>query len=79
MGNIEFFKSLASGETVSPEMAFAQTYGLYLLHGGTPEGFDELQEDDVQLMYTAYMATKVYERRELIKDIIKILETMFKS
>lgn len=79
MGTIEFYKALASGDTVSPEMAFKQTYGLYLLHGGTPEGFDELQGDDVQLMYTSYMATRVYERRELIKDIIKIMEAMFKS
>lgn len=69
---------MATGEGVSPDIAMRQAYGLYLLHGGTPDGFENLTADDVQMMYSAYMATMAYNRHELIKDIVKIIETMFK-
>lgn len=69
---------MATGEGVSPDIAFTQAYGLYLMHGGSPEGFDRLTPDDVQIMYSAYMATQAFDRRELIKDIVKIIEKMFK-
>lgn len=69
---------MATGEGISPDIALRQAYGLYLMHGGTPDGFEDLTPDDVQIMYSAYMATMAYDRHELIKDIIKIIEAMFK-
>jgi hypothetical protein len=69
---------MATGEGISPEIAFKQAYGLYLLHGGTPEMFETFSVDDVQIMYSAYMATQTYNRRELLKDIVQIIEKMFK-
>ena len=48
------------------------------MHGGTPDGFENLTPDDVQFMYSAYMATMSHFRYELIKDIVKIIEKMFK-
>lgn len=69
---------MATGEGISPDVALTQAYGLYLMHGGTPDGFYELTPDDVQIMYSAYLATQAYNRHELIKDIVKIIEGMFK-
>ena len=69
---------MATGEGISPDIALRQAYCLYLMHGGTPDGFEDLTPDDVQIMYSAYMATMAYDRHELIKDIIKIIEAMFK-
>ena len=69
---------MASGEGISPDIALRQAYGLYLMHGGTPVGLGDLTPDDVQIMDSAYMATMAYNRHELIKDIIKIIEAMFK-
>ena len=78
-GAIEFSKAISSGEGVTPNIALKQAYGLYLMHGGTPEGFMDLTPDDVQMMYTAYISTATYHRRELIKDIVKIVEAMYKG
>ena len=75
---MELSRAIATGDGVSPEIAFTQTYGLYLMHGGTPEGFQQLTEDDIQIMYTSYIATMVNDRRELLKDLVKILEKMLK-
>lgn len=58
-------------------MAFEQAYGLYLMNGGTPEGFDNLTTEDVQIMYSAYIGTMTNMRREIIKDLIKIFQKMF--
>ena len=69
---------MSTGEGISPDIAFTQAYGLYLMHGGTPEGFESLTPDDVQIMYSAYLATQAYNRHELLKDIVKIIEGMFK-
>lgn len=69
---------MATGEGISPDVALKQAYGLYLLHGGTPDGFEDMTPDDVQIMYSAYMATMAYNRHELIKDIVKIIEGMFR-
>ena len=73
-----FSKAMATGEGISPDIALRQAYGLYVMYGGTPDGFEDLTPDDVQIMYSAYMATMAYDRHELIKDIIKIIEAMFK-
>ena len=78
LGIMELSRALVTGEGISPKIAFTQAYGLYLMHGGTPEGFMQLTEDDVQTMYTSYISTLANDRRELVKDIVKILEKMLK-
>lgn len=37
-----------------------------------------MTEDDVQVMYSAYLSTMAHERREFLKDLVKIIEKMFK-
>lgn len=76
---MELSRAIITGDGVSPQIAFAQAYGLYLMNGGTPEGFMQLTEDDIQIMYTSYMSTLVNNRRELMKDIVKVLEKMLKA
>lgn len=69
-------RAIGTGESVSPNVAFKQVYGLYLMNGGTPEGFTGLTDDDVQLMYSAYLGTMTYLRRELVKDIIQVVQRL---
>lgn len=78
LGAIEFSRAIITGEGTTPEVASLQAYGLYLMHGGTPKGFMSMTEDDVQVMYSAYLSTMAHERRELLKDLVKIIEKMFK-
>lgn len=50
-----------------------QAYGDYLLHGGTPEGFLNLTDDDVQIMYTVGQAERVQMMETVIKSVAKML------
>ena len=76
---MEFSRAITTGDGMSPQVATMQAYGLYLMHGGTPEGFMEMTEDEVQIMYSAYTATLAHERREFLKELVKIIEKMFKA
>lgn len=68
---------LCTGEGTTSDIALKQVYGLYLLNGGTRDRFDEMTDDDVQLMYSSYIGTMTYLRRELVKDLVKIIHRMF--
>ena len=78
LGAYELSNAIVSGEGISPQIALSQAYGIYLMHGGTREGFMNLTEDEVQTMYTVYTATQAHERRELLKELVRIIEKMFK-
>lgn len=49
------------------------TYGLYLLHGGTPEGFEKLTMDDVQAMYLCDRCSKDRDMRMFLEALTEIL------
>lgn len=55
------------------DTALLQVYGEYLLNGGTPEGFQGLTMDEVQIMFTVSEANKAKQ----IRSIAKILGGMF--
>jgi len=57
----------------SPDSAFLYTYGMYLANGGTPEGFMEMSNEDVEMMHAAMVGTQMRERKELLEGIAKIL------
>lgn len=47
-------------------------YGIYLMHGGTYEGFLDLDMDDVQMMYAAYRGDQEHMRNALLKGFFKM-------
>ena len=48
-------------------------YGNYLMNGGTHEGFMELNEDDVQIMYIVHESERVKNLNALLKSIAGML------
>ena len=48
-------------------------YGIYLMNGGTREGFMDLTLDDIQTIYTTYTAYQT----ALVSDITKVLSKMY--
>lgn len=47
-------------------------YGLWLTNGGSPDGFQDLTMDDVQLMYMVHQAEGVRNRKLIAESIAKI-------
>ena len=78
LGAYELARAIGTGESVSPQAAMLHAYGIYLSHGGTPRDFMNMTEDDIQIMYTSYTATLAHERNELLKELVKIIQKMFK-
>lgn len=52
-------------------------YGLYLAHGGTPDGFMDMTMDDVQMMYTSFVAMNKNNTKDIVTGIAKIMGKMF--
>ncbi len=47
-------------------------YGLYLLGGGTPEGFMSLTPSDVQIMIQVHDCVEARRRNDRNEDLIKM-------
>lgn len=62
---------LVSG-SMSSDAAFQLAYGLYLLGGGTPDGFMDLTGDDVQTILSVHNGSQERLRESLLKDISKM-------
>lgn len=62
---------------MSEETSLLDAYGLYLAHGGTPEGFMDMTMDDVQLMYTSFIAMNKNNSKDIVLGISKIMGKMF--
>lgn len=58
--------------SMSSDGAFQAAYGLYLLGGGTPDGFMDLTPDDVQTILSVHSGTQEHLRETLLKDISKM-------
>lgn len=78
LGAYELARAIGSGDPLSPQASMLHAYGIYLSNGGTPKGFMDMTEDDIQIMYTTYTANKTHERTELLKELVKIIQKMFK-
>ena len=54
-----------------------EAYGLYLAHGGTPEGFMNMTMDDVQMMYTSYTVMNKNNTKDIVLGLAKVMSGMF--
>lgn len=57
----------------SEKAVMIAAYGIYLMNGGTKEGFMDLTLDDIQTIYTTYTAYQT----ALVSDITKVLSKMY--
>lgn len=57
---------------MSNDGAFQYAYGLYILGGGTPNGFYDLTIDDVQTILSVHKADQAHQREALVRDISKM-------
>lgn len=64
-------------ENKSPDVSVMEAYGVYLAHGGTPNGFMDMTLDDIQIMYTAYAVQNKNNTKDVLTGIAKILGKMF--
>lgn len=58
-----FQEAILSTNGMTAEAATLFMYGEYLRHGGKREDFMDLTGEDIQLMYSAYMATEARTMR----------------
>lgn len=73
----ELFESVASGKPVSPLGSQLYMYGIYLSHGGTPEGYAELDQDDLDLMFLAHSALEAHRHHVWMEGMIKVIKALF--
>ena len=62
-----------------PDVAIMEAYGLYLAHGGTPNGFMDMTMDDVQIMYTSMVAMNKNNSKDIVLGVAKVLGKTFGS
>lgn len=62
---------------MSENISMMNVYGLYLAHGGTPDGFMDMTLDDVQMMYTSVMAMNKNNTKDIVLGIAKVMGRMF--
>ena len=58
---------------IGERAALAYTYGLYLMGGGTPDGFMDMTVFDAQILLTTADGIRTRERNELLKGICTML------
>lgn len=62
---------------MGPDASLMNVYGLYLAHGGTPDGFMEMTMDDIQLMYTSFTAMNKNNSKDIVIGVAKIMGKVF--
>lgn len=66
------FEDMIVSGSMSSDAAFHMAYGIYLMGGGTPEGFRDLTVDDVQTILSTHNGLQARQRDLLLKDISKM-------
>ncbi len=67
----------SSQQPMSGEEGILYIYGIYLAHGGTPEGFENMTATDIQIMYTAYEGTRQRNHRESLRNAVHLVKALF--
>ena len=49
-------------------------YGIYLMHGGKPQDFEDLTPDDLQVIFTTYTSMQTAANAELLNGLGKMLK-----
>ncbi len=65
-------EALSNADTMGPEGALMHAYSLWLLGGGSPEGFEDLTEIDAMLMVVTRNAEIMRLRDGLLKGFAKM-------
>lgn len=65
-------EAVATGNLNDERGATIYAYGLYLMGGGTPEGFMDLTPYDAQVLIATADGIRVRERNELLKGICRM-------
>lgn len=73
----ELFEAVASGKPVSDLGTQIYMYGIYLSNGGTPEGYLQMDDDDLRLMYIAHSALEAHRHNRWMEGLIKIVQALF--
>lgn len=59
--------------TNSPTVVYYQLYSHWLLNGGDPDRFQDLTEDELNMMYITLTAESIRDRKSMIEGIARIL------
>lgn len=62
---------------MSSDTAYLFAYGTYLSNGGTHDGFMDLSDSEIQLIYTVTMARQERQVKDTVMGIAKVLGKMF--
>ena len=73
----ELFEAVASGKPVSDLGAQMYMYGIYLSHGGTPEGYLDMDQDDLDLMYLSHSALEAHRHNRWMEGLVSIFQALF--
>lgn len=71
-----FEESVAKGQ-LNGQSALLLAYGLYLSNGGTPSGFAEFSQEDIDIMLASRTSYDTFNRVELIKGFAQVIAKMF--
>ena len=66
------FQDAVVNGTLENESAVLYAYGIYLMHGGTPEGFGHLNSSDIQILLYSYTGTNIRQNKVLIESIAHV-------
>lgn len=66
------FEDAVSKGEFSPVSAEIYAFGIYLMHGGDPDKFADLTQDQIQILLTAYTCTV----RRFIDSFYKMFKAM---
>lgn len=74
---MNFFDNVSKGEALSGFEARLYMYGIYLANGGTPKDYEEMDEDDIAVMYLSWMGTESRRHNRLFGGLIEIILKIF--
>ena len=73
----ELFQNVVKGEPISDYARQVYMYGIYLANGGTPSGYEEMDEDDLDMMYVSYSAHEAHRHSRWMEGLVKIVKALF--
>jgi hypothetical protein len=73
----QLFEAVASGKPLSALGTEMYMYGIYLSHGGTPEGYLQMDQDDLDMMYIAHSALEAHRHKRWMEGLVKIFQALF--
>lgn len=74
---IELFTAVAKGKPISDYAQRVYMYGIYLANGGTPSGYEEMDDDDLDMMYLSYSAHEAHRHNRWAEGLVKIVKAVF--